>query len=84
MVVLAVAAAAVAVVGCPMGQEKATRSYPHLSLLRLFVHLNQGASLSSKDSVHKVRCLKPVLYESLRPIKTCTAWAKNTQKISEL
>ena len=48
VVVLAVAAvAALKRFGCPMGQEKATRSYPHMSLLRLLVHLNQGASLSS-------------------------------------
>ena len=36
---------------------------------------------SGKDSVTKVRCPKPVLYDSLEPIKTWTALAKNTQKI---
>ena len=35
---------------------------------------------NGKDSVHKVRRLKPVLHDSLKPI---TAWAKNTQKISD-
>ena len=35
------------------------------------------------DSAHKVRRLKPVLYDSLKPIETCTAWAKNTRKISD-
>ena len=28
---------------------------------------------NGKDSVHKVRRLKPVLYDSLKPIETCTA-----------
>ena len=36
---------------------------------------------SGKDSVYKVRRPKPVLYDSLEPIETCTALAKNTQKI---
>ena len=33
--------------------------------------------------IHKVRRLKPVLYDSLKPIETCTAWAQNTRKISD-
>ena len=38
---------------------------------------------NGKDSVHKLSRLKPVLYDSLKPIGTCTAWAKNTRKISD-
>jgi len=35
----------------------------------------------SKDSVHKVRCPKTVLYDStLAPIETCTTRAKNMLK----
>ena len=36
---------------------------------------------NSKDSVYKVRRPQPVLYDSLEPIETCTAWAKNMQQI---
>ena len=35
---------------------------------------------SRNNSVYKVRSLKPVLYDSLEPIETCTAWAKNTKR----
>ena len=36
---------------------------------------------NGKDSVYKVRRPKPVLYDSLEPIETCTSWAKNTRNI---